>query len=67
MQNKQAHVNSADALIEQTIHVVKYLVSVNKYRIYSIKRLIKFLDLEAGRLLNFHHFQQVVSLFATKQ
>ena len=48
---------------------------LNLWYIYSIKSpwaLIKFLDLEngrlfeAGRLLNFHHFQQVVSLFCKK-
>ena len=54
--------------------VVAYVAGAWKYRIYSINRpgrFIKFLDLksgvlirggrlfEAGRLLNFHHFQQV--------
>ena len=50
--------------------------SPNGYRIYSIKRpgrlLLKFLDLEsgrlfeAGRLLNFHNFHRVASLFCTQ-
>ena len=63
-----------------------YALRLCKYRIYLINRpswaLIKFLDLEsgrlfevgaynfeaAGRLLNFHHFQQVKYVcFATKQ
>ena len=54
-----------------------YTYKNETYRIYSINRpgrLLKFLDLEggrlfeAGRLLNFHHFQQVKYLyFATKQ
>ena len=34
----------------------------------ALGALIKFLDLESGRLLNFHNFQQVqYAYFATKQ